>query len=510
MERLKMEEERKSDAPNELDSSTGGELQPADKKEKEPERADLEAGISHPENAAEKETTAALPSDPIEADENQGLPEVHAKNEEKKGEEKKQTDVEDGKDKEPTQDPLNEEKPQKPAKKIASAQLIVSVLLVVAVFSGFFVFDNKSKPRAVKKEKLKVSDNRRVPLNHQPKNQSIDQAASDNILDAKIAEISALRDTLLHKQEEILELKRDYQKGIDELQKEISDEMQKEGVTTFSQAMENRRIEFGIQTIQRRQIYIRKLERPLNWIFEACEDLLYIKRQAVVDLQVAEIASGIDLSEHVRQMSAAAEKYKLTADKLAIDLTDAQPEPLEIIWERIEHIRLGNTAAQPHSKNQVIAEQICRGDFERLAELSEISAETAKCITQMQGSGLFLRGLTELTPAAARQLFQWNGSWICLNGLSVLSPRVAHYLFQWDGNWISLNGLTEFPSEIGQALLQWNGNQLELMGLRYTEDFPEKIGIEFLAKWERFGGKLFVPDPVRKKIDAFNREPAGA
>jgi hypothetical protein len=128
----------------------------------------------------------------------------------------------------------------------------------------------------------------------------------------------------------------------------------------------------------------------------------------------------------------------------------------------------------------------------------------------MQGSGLFLSGLTELTPAAARHLFQWNGSWICLNGLRVLSPRTAHYLFQWQGNWISLNGLTEFPAETGQALLQWNGTQLELMGLQYIEGSPEKIEIEFLAQWEQFGGKLFVPDNVRKKIDAFNREPAGA
>jgi len=230
----------------------------------------------------------------------------------------------------------------------------------------------------------------------------------------------------------------------------------------------------------------------------------------MVDLQVAEIASGIDLSRHMQQMKAAAEKYKLTADKLAIDLTDVQPESLAAIWQRIEHYRLNNTAAQPHSKNQIIAEQICKGDFERLSEIPEISAETAKCITRMQGSGLFLSGLTELTPAAARHLFQWNGSWICLNGLRVLSPRTAHYLFQWQGSWISLNGLTEFPAETGQALLQWNGTQLELMGLQYIEGSPEKIGIEFLAQWEQFGGKLFVPDNVRKKINAFNREPAGA
>jgi hypothetical protein len=444
-------------------------------------------------------------------EENQRSAEVGSKGEENEAQSKKQNDAEDDNDKVPAEDSLNEEKPHTPAKKIFSANLVISVLLIVAVLSGFFIFDNKLKSTTIKKEQLKVSDSRRGMLKNQQKDHPTHQKTGPgSILDAKIRKIGTLRDTLLHKQEEILELKCDYQKGVDELEKEISDEMQKQGISTFMQAIEDRRIEFGLQTIQRRQVYIQKLAKPLNWIFEACEELLYIKRQVLVDLQVAEIASGIDLDRHMQQMNAASEKYKLTAEKLAIDLTAAQPESLETIWQRIENNRLRKTPAQSHSKNRVISEQICQGDFERLVELTEISTETAKCIVEMQGSGLFLSGLTELTPAAARYLFQWNGSWICLNGLRVLSPRAAHYLFHWNGNWISLNGLTEFPPEIGRALLQWKGTQLELMGLQYSVDTPEKIGIEFLAQWERFGGKLFVPDDVRKKIDALNRKSAGA
>jgi hypothetical protein len=99
-----------------------------------------------------------------------------------------------------------------------------------------------------------------------------------------------------------------------------------------------------------------------------------------------------------------------------------------------------------------------------------------------------------------------EGSWVCLNGVRALSPRAAHYLFQWDGNWISLNGLTEFPVEIGETLLQWDGHQLELMGLQYVEDFPTRIALDYLARWERSGGKLFVPEDVRKKIDEMQGE----
>ncbi len=502
------EEEKKSEARTEFDSSTRGDSQPAGEIDKETKIAHPETEISHPKDIAGKESAAASSSDTAETDEIQGSPEVHAKNEENDLD-AKQTDAQEDTDQEPIKTPLNEEKPYKPLKKILSAKFAVSALLIVAVFSGFFVFENKSKPNARKKENSPVTYNAIISQKNQQKHQATHDAEASNLLDAKIKEIMALRDTLLHKQEEILELKNEYQKGIEELEKEIADEMQREGISTFFKAMENRRVEFGLQTIQRRQNYIRKLERPSNWIFEACEELLYIKRQAMLDLQVAEIASGIDLNSHLQQMNAAADRYKLTADKLVIDRIDVQPESLQTIWERIQHNRLKNTGTQFQSKNQLISEQICQGDFERLTELTEISVDTAKCVTQMQGSGLFLSSLTELTPAAARHLFQWNGSWICLNGLRVLSPRAAHYLFQWQGSWISLNGLTEFPAEIAQTLLQWHGTQLELMGLRYIEDSPEKIGIEFLAQWERFGGKLFVPDNVRKKINAFNREPGG-
>jgi hypothetical protein len=505
-----MEEAQKSETPTELESSAKGDSQPPDENQIESAELGPNTEMSDPDNTAGSKTIAAPVSDSAEAAAIQQLPDADLKDEEKEADAKKPNDHENDNDKMSVGGPPNIEKAQKPAKKIFSAKSAVTALLVVAAFCGFFVFDNKSKLEVIKKEPLEASENSKAQLKNQQKNQSNRPPEASSEFDEKIKEISALRDALLQKQEEILELKRNYLTGIEELEKEISDEMQDEGITSFMQAMKNKRIEFALQTIQCRKLYIQKLEKPLNWIFKACEELLYIKRQAMVDLQVAAIASGIDLDGHMQQMSIAAEKYRLTADKLSIDSIDAQTESLESIWKWINESWLRNTTVQSHSDNHVIAKQICKGEFGRLAELSEISTETAKCISQMQSSDLFLIRLNELTPAAARELSQWNGNWICLNGLRVLSPRVALYLFQWKGNWLSLNGLTDFPAEIGEALLQWNGAQLELMGLQYTEDFPGKIAIEFLARWERFGGKLFVPDMVRKKIDAFNRPSGGA
>ena len=389
-----------------------------------------------------------------------------------------------------------------PQKKIPLVKAALTVITVAALFCGFFIFDNKSNLKSARKPASKKNGNAVVnKANYQKTKATIQPDDPNTIYDAKIKEISVLRETLLRKKEEIGRLKKYYREGIAELEKEIFDEMRSSKSDTFLQALENKRIEFGLRTIQRRHAYMRQLDQPSEWIYKACEELLYLKRRAKIDLQVAEVASGIDINMHMRHMNTAIEKYRPTAERLAVDMTDAHLEPLENVWEQIQtrNLQISNTHA--NSKNKVISEQVCSGTFKRVTELSEISVETAKCIAEMPGTDLFLNDLSDISPRAAKYLFQWKGSWLCLNGFKALSPRVANYLFQWDGDWISLNGLTEFPSEIGEILLQWQGKQLELMGLRYNDSAFANIGIEYLVRWERSGGKLFVPQGVREKIE---------
>jgi hypothetical protein len=395
-----------------------------------------------------------------------------------------------------------------PARKNAVLKIGVWAILIGAAFSGFFLFDNKSKVKANSQKALTTPEKTKISPNRHKKTEISKPAESkiNSIYSAKLQEITALRDRLLLKQEEVMHLKKRYQDGIEELENKISDKLQKGQSNTFLQAMEDSAIAFKLRTIQRRQAYIQQLEDPSSWIHQACEELLYIKRRTMMDLQVAEIADGIDMNKHVRNIDAAVRKYQPTADRLAADMTNAQLEPLEAIWNRIQDKTQLYAPVRAHSQNHIISEQICNGIYNRLSELSEISAETAKCITEMQASDLFLNRLTEISPAVARQLFKWKGNWVCLNGVRALSPRSAHYLFQWEGNWISLNGLTEFPAEIGETLLQWDGHQLELMGLQYAEDFQTRIALEYLARWEQAGGKLFVPKEVRKKIDELHGE----
>ena len=317
----------------------------------------------------------------------------------------------------------------------------------------------------------------------------------------KVKEADLFRDELLEKKEEIHQLKHHYQNGIADLEELINRELQKEGITSYTEALKNRRIELSLRTIQRRRSYIHGLEKPTRWIEQGSEELLYLKRKAEFDLQLVDIAGGIDMDRHMRHIGAAIQKYRLSAEKLAVDRENTDLQPLETIWGQIKNQKMKTGKALPNVADEEISKEICAGNYERIAELTGMSASTAQCLSKMNGPDLFLNGLTTLSPAAAKYLFQWRGSWICINGIKELSPATAQYLFKWEGNWISLNGLIEFPPELAAYLMDWEGKQLELMGLGYNKKNTDQKALKYLALWETMGGKLFISDDIRKEIE---------
>ena len=207
------------------------------------------------------------------------------------------------------------------------------------------------------------------------------------------------------------------------------------------------------------------------------------------------------MDRHMRHIGAAIQKYRPSAEKLAVDREHTELHPLETIWRQIKNQKKKTGKALPNETDQKITKEICAGNYERTAELTHISAAAAKCLSKMNGSDLFLNGLTTLSPAAAKYLFRWRGNWICINSVKKLSPAAAQYLFKWKGDWISLNGINEFPPELATYLMEWEGKQLELMGLRYNKKNTDPKALKYLALWETMGGKLFISDAVRQEIE---------
>ena len=384
-------------------------------------------------------------------------------------------------------------------------QIIIGLTLLLMSFAGGLVCMNPALI-GFKKEAEPITHNTKEPSpSAVPASKQIETAkplSKNDIYLAKIREAGLLRDELRSKKEEIYQLKQYYQNGITDLTAQINRELQEGGITLYAEALKNRRIELNLRTIQRRRFYIQQLEEPIRWIEQGREELLYLKRKAEFDLNLLDIAGGIDMDRHMRHIGAAIQKYRPSAEKLAIRRKHADPTPLETIWgQQIKGHNKNNDQAPPNGMDKEITEEICSGNYERTAELTSISDVTARCLSKKPGPDLFLNGLTALSPTAAEHLFQWRGSWICINGIKELSPAAAQHLFKWEGKWISLNGLAEFSSELATYLMEWEGNQLELMGLGYNKRNVDQKTLKYLALWEAMGGKLFIADDLRQEIE---------
>jgi hypothetical protein len=367
---------------------------------------------------------------------------------------------------------------------------------VVCVASGIWLFMRQpqadptaARSWAVQEQAVPAEDLQ--PILPEPSPPAADDHSA---WEARLREIDALRQTLLAKKEEILQLQQNYHYGVLEVEEEAARLIKSTGIDALVQALKNRQLEPSLKSIQRRQAYRDGLEKPLRWIELGSEELLYLKRRAIIDLQLKEIAEHIDFKFNMIEIDSAISKYQPTAERLAVGAPAQLNASMDMIWKRLaEQAKLATVSAEDQ-QDQEITGEVCSGHLGRLSELTNLTLRAARCLAESGAMELFMNRLSRISPAAAKKLCEWPGQWLCLNGIPRLSTDFAKHLSGWAGERISLNGLSELPVEAAAALAGWKGRQLELMGLRKT------TGIEHLAPWEASGGKLYVPDGLRKEI----------
>jgi hypothetical protein len=505
----------KPDAQNSDDGEVSENINTDDEPVDENESSeDTEPSASEPEKKAMENDTendfVALTDDDVEDSADNASPKENLSI----GSDNKQKDLEspvldeakksDKKEITPLKSTTDSQKEKVVVKGSATTRMLIAAAVIILIIAGYIILNHpaligfkgeQEPPPAVQTETRQSAETVKVQVRKPESN------GKHQLFLSKLNEVDRLREKLLAKKEEIYRLKLHYRNGIVDLKDQIGREMQGANISSLAQALKNKRIELNLRTIQRRQNYIRELEKPNRWAHNGSEELLFLKRKAELDLQMADVASGIDLDRHMRYINSAIQKYQPSAEKLAVDPLPVELTPLESLWDQIIQQQAGKGPTPIEPEDEKIIAEICSGDFKRIAELSAITTEAARCLSRMNGSDLFLNGLTQVSPEDAKFLFQWQGNWICLNSIKELSPAVARYLFRWNGNWISLNGLTEFPPELAVYLMEWKGDQLELMGLKYEKSKPDRKALKYLALWETMGGKLFVSDGVRKEMD---------
>lgn len=302
------------------------------------------------------------------------------------------------------------------------------------------------------------------------------------------------REQLAAKKKELQDLKTYYQKGILEEQSKITAKAASVKLTDYQVAIKNGQVELALRSIQRRMIYLKKLDTPLNQIDAALEELLYWQRRNQLLELLSNGISGLPVSEFKQEVERITQQHLEKSQKLSIENIKVSKPKLADIWKEITNKKAGRSAvatqtSRPGKKDLAIGKEICSGNFEHLYLLTSITDEAAACLIRWSGKDLYLNGLTDLSPATARSLAQWPGERLSLNGIKSLSAESAKHLSQWPGKWLSLNGLTRLSNQATAYLSQWQGEQLEM------------VGLNSIGRWENYVTRLYLSEELRRKIE---------
>lgn len=366
----------------------------------------------------------------------------------------------------------------------------------------------KEKPLPTPVARPDTEDDRKRPLAKGP-------PTAEARLSRKLADAQNLKETLLGKLEEVLRLKQYFRDGIADVRSQVAARVQNNAIRTYRQAIQDRRIELDLRTIQRRLAAVDQLNQPVSWLARAAEEIDYGIRKTRIDLTMAPYTAGVDLMRLQTALEDLTRQYALTDDRLLIDGQSVEARPLTVIWQEMNTPIKKVTWVQGagggvkgtfvnwagSAANRKIWREICQGNYSHVSDLTMISSEAAACLAADRVKDLFLGGLAELPGAAARNLAKWPGSWLVLNGLAGISPAAARQLANWQGTCLSLNGLVELSPQAAGALSRWKGRQLEMVSLTAKGGKTSRSVLKPLKKWEARGRRLLVSPEVRKILD---------
>jgi hypothetical protein len=306
-------------------------------------------------------------------------------------------------------------------------------------------------------------------------------------------DLMAARRQLNQKIDEIVNLKAYYQKGIQGEQEKIWTELQGKPIPSLEKAMDDNLIALSIRAIQRRMVYIVKLDTPLKQLQDSSEDLLYLERKTDFFETLNQWVSGPSMPEYKQEISNRIQSNLKISSELSVDHIQVEPPSDAAVWKEIVaglNDKKPAVNARPANKvpDQQIGREICDGNFSRKYLLTSLSVETAHCLVQWSGKDLYLNELTELTPELAKILTQWPGEWLSLNGIKEISFETAKYLSQWPGKHLSLNGLEKLSPKITAQLSQWRGAQLEM------------VGLTSIGRWENYTTHLYLSEALQHKL----------
>ena len=326
-----------------------------------------------------------------------------------------------------------------------------------------------------------------------------------------VREADRIRHLLSAKQQKIIELKSYYQKGIDAAEEAVRQMVADGGNGVMAGILQDKEMVLTLQTIQRRKAYIAHLEEINVELETAGEELLFLKRQAVITSMLSPEAKNLDIESQAIHIHSMAQTHAVGIGNIVFEPSSDEPEPLHLILEKIVTDTEKPNWQEHEQKNKRLpfvkpvpvktaetsspVSKSCQKEADQRHLLSDLTKRTAECLSAWKGKDMILNKVSSLTPSAASQLAQWEGRWLALNALDSISPETAKQLFSWEGDRLSLNGLKKISPEISRYIPSWKGKHLEVTGL---DELPFEVATD-LAAWQKSGGTVWLPERLKGK-----------
>ena len=325
-----------------------------------------------------------------------------------------------------------------------------------------------------------------------------------------------MKDTLLIKWGQIAKLKRYFEVGIQNVTEEIWTTKEQNHIQSLAQARQHPRVVLGLETLNRRRSQVHELEKPLQQLDTASQDIDFVLRKTELDLQMLPFTRNMDEKRLSDELSTVVSKYQPLVERIEAEAPSPKRFSIESAWKLVDasHNKspvavespvekepaLSTSTVKKKSRDRDVLAALCGGDFSAKSELAHLTPEIAACLAKDSSPDLFLNRITELSPETARHLKGWKGRWLVLNGLRVLDPQAAWHLSQWPGEWLSLNGLRVMSPQTARYLAGWGGRRLELTGLVLSPGKKNEAVATHLKHWEQSGRQLYVSSGVRKRL----------
>ena len=154
-------------------------------------------------------------------------------------------------------------------------------------------------------------------------------------LQDKMAEITQLREAIIDKMVQAIEVRSLLQEQIREYSQEINHERKRLQLDTFEKAIRFQRIRNNLALIQKLDAYLVSLEARITYFQDGSEQLEFLYLQAEDDLRIIEALKYMEVEALLRQMQTVIWEYLPEAEKKLLDVNHVVLAPEEEVWGRI-------------------------------------------------------------------------------------------------------------------------------------------------------------------------------